>query len=847
MATTKAVLTEWRFRGEGETGWLPAKVPGCVHTDLLRNGRIPDPFYGTNERRLQWIDKQDWEYETTFDVPPDVRGMAHKELVFAGLDTYADVYLNGELVLRADNMFCTWRLDVTHLLQETGNHLRVYFHSPVKVDLPKLNRLGYGLPAVNDQSELGGLGDKRISVFARKAPYHYGWDWGPRFVTSGIWRDVWLEGWADCRITDLFIEQRDVTAERAQLTAWVEVEADRAIAADVTVSTDGACAAVKAQLAPGVNRVRVDIVMDQPRLWWCNGLGEPYLYTFHAKVATDGRVLAERSVRTGLRRLRLVQEPDEHGTSFYFELNGVPVFARGANHIPNDSFITEVTYERYRHEVASAAAANMNMLRVWGGGIYEQDDFYDLCDEYGILVWQDFMFACSMYPGDEHFLASVAAEAEDNIRRLRNHPCIALWCGNNEIDVAWAEYDERLGWGWKQQYPPEVRKKIWQDYEAIFHRILPEAVQRLAPGAPYWPSSPMAAWTNDARQHATNRTTSGDIHYWGVWHAVEPFENYNINIGRFMSEYGFQSFPEYKSVRAYAEESDLRLDSEVMLAHQKNGRGNFLIKEYMDIYMKEPKDFPSFLYVSQVLQAEAMKTAIEAHRRKKPFTMGSLYWQINDCWPVASWSSIDYFGRWKATQYYAKRCYRPVAVNIDGTGAETVDVYVVSDVLTPMTGHLRWRLLDFAGQVLQEGAEAVAVAPGAVVKAVSLRKSHLLALGPADRIVLVATLEQGDAVVDEKEHYFVPAKDLALSVPNISVREIRDGDGVRFVLATDVLAKQVWLAAEVDGVFSDNFFDLVPGREKEVVFLTLQPGARTFMPAQPGHVTVRSMADFVRL
>ncbi|UUZ86276.1 hypothetical protein LJK88_24420 [Paenibacillus sp. P26] len=421
------------------------------------------------------------------------------------------------------------------------------------------------------------------------------------------------------------------------------------------------------RLAQGMNRVELEVRVEQPKLWWCRGLGNPYLYTFQAQPLDRDRIVAEKSVRTGLRSMKLVRQQDVEGTSFYIELNGLPVFAKGANHIPNDSFITEVTYERYKHEVGAAVESNMNMLRVWGGGIYEQDAFYELCDEYGSLVWQDFMFACSMYPGDEAFLANVRAEAEENVKRLRNHPCIALWCGNNEIDTAWSHYDEQAGWGWKQQYTADLRERIWADYEAVFHRILPEAVEEYAPGTAYWPSSPMTGLTGDRTQHAHSSTTSGDIHYWGVWHAVEPFEKYNVHIGRFMSEYGFQSFPEYRSVRAYAEEKDLALESEVMLAHQKNGRGNQLIKQYMDMYLPGPKDFPSFLYLSQVLQAEAMKTAIEAHRRRKPFCMGSLYWQMNDCWPVASWAGMDYYGRWKALQYYAKRSFSDILLSIDGT------------------------------------------------------------------------------------------------------------------------------------------------------------------------------------
>lgn len=374
----------------------------------------------------------------------------HLELVFDGLDTYADVYVNEQHVLSADNMFRVWTANVKSVVKASGNILRIRFRSPINEDLPKLEKLGYALPASNDQSDVGGLGDKRVSIFARKAPYHYGWDWGPRFVTSGIWREVRLEGWTDIRINDVFIQQNEVTAASASLTAVVEVESAQSIETIIRVGTEGQNWEQAVTLKPGVQTVEVPISIAEPKLWWSRGLGDPHMYSFHTEVIQGEQAVAESTVRTGIRSIRLVRDKDEAGASFYFELNGVAVFAKGANHIPNDSFITEVTRERYLHEIVSAAESNMNMLRVWGGGFYEEDVFYELCDEYGLLVWQDFMFACSMYPGDEAFLNSVKHEAIDNVKRLRNHPSIVLWCGNNEIDSAWAHYIEDGGWGWKK-------------------------------------------------------------------------------------------------------------------------------------------------------------------------------------------------------------------------------------------------------------------------------------------------------------------------------------------------------------------------------------------------------------
>ncbi|XID92353.1 glycoside hydrolase family 2 protein [Paenibacillaceae bacterium WGS1546] len=839
---------KWHFRMSEDEKWLEARVPGCVHTDLLRNGKIPDPFYGANEKDVQWIDKKDWEYEAEFAVPEALLREERIELVFDGLDTYADVSLNGRPLLSANNMFRTWAADAKPWLKAGANRLRVLFRSPVKVDLPKLEKLGYPLPAANDQSDVGELGDRKISVFARKAPYHYGWDWGPRFVTSGIWKDVRLEGWSGVRIKDVYIRQDEVTADVARLTAIVEAEAAAAWAGRLRLRTDGGLGWEReVRLAPGIGTLELALEIASPRLWWSRGLGEPSRYTFVAELADANGPLAEKTVLTGLRTVRLVREADEGGTGFYFELNGIPVFAKGANHIPNDSFLTEVGEDRYRHEIVSAVESNMNMLRVWGGGVYESDLFYDLCDEYGLLVWQDFMFACSMYPGDEAFLSNVRAEAEEQIKRLRRHPSIVLWCGNNEIDIAWSHYDEDLGWGWKKEYTPEQREKMWADYRAIFHRLLPEAVESLHADIGYWPSSPLASPSGDESQHARTTSTDGDMHYWGVWHNVEPFDQYNRTIGRFMSEYGFQSFPEYRTVRAYAEEADLRLDSEVMLRHQKNGQGNQLIKQYMDMYMPEPRDFPSFLYMSQVLQAEAMKTAIEAHRRSRPYCMGSLYWQMNDCWPVASWSSMDYYGRWKATQYYARRSFRDIIVIIGEADGGRLNVHLVSDRPEPFSGRLELRLTDFSGAELWKLTGEAASEANSAKLALSLDRSELLGGRDVRSLVLSATLADADGTpLDEKTHYFAPIKELALQDPGLRIVRGEDGKGSFFMLECDSLAKQVHLASGNEGTFDDNFFDLLPGRPVTVRFYAKDVGADgRFAPGPAGVVEVRSMFDYV--
>lgn len=837
-------LNHWTFKACDEQQWLSAVVPGCVHTDLLRNGLIPDPFYGTNEHDLQWIDKKDWEYRSEFEVGPELQQLSRIDLVFEGLDTYADVYLNEQPILAADNMFRIWKIDVKDQLKPGINTLRIRFRSPIQEDLPKLEKLGYALPATNDQSELGGLENKRVSIFARKAPYHYGWDWGPRFVTSGIWRGARLEGWAQLQITDLYIRQDEVTANAAKLTAVAEVNAEANWAGTLRVTAGGEQWEQPVQVTAGQSAVSMEIEIANPDLWWCQGLGEANLYTFQAELLFEEESLAKRTVRTGLRDLKLVREKDEAGVSFLFQLNGVPLYAKGANHIPNDSFTTEVTRERYLHEIVTAVESNMNMLRVWGGGIYEEDVFYELCDEHGLLVWQDFMFACSMYPGDDAFLSSVRAEAEDNVKRLRNHPSIALWCGNNEIDSAWAHYVEDAGWGWKKDYSHEIREKLWADYEAIFHKLLPDVVSELSPGITYWPSSPLRNLTGDQDQHAYKTTGDGDIHYWGVWHSVEPFENYNKNVGRFMSEYGFQSFPELKSVLEYAPEEALELESEIMLAHQKNGRGNQLIKEYMDMYLPQPKDFKSFLYMSQVLQAEAITMAIEAHRRSKPYCMGTLYWQMNDCWPVASWAGMDYQGRWKALQYAVKRSFAPVILTVQST-EDTVKFHAVSDLGTAIQADLIIELLTSSGELAAEKFLQVSLAAGESAELASFSTAELLGDRDPHGVILTAALKQGEEVIAAREHYLAPEKELKLVKPHIKVTQAQGQNGITvYTLETDTLARQVWLSTSEEGIFSDNFFDLIPGQPRTVEF-KLRSGEGSLVPAAAAALEVRSMADFV--
>ena len=803
----------WKFRQARLTNWYPATVPGVVHTDLLQNKIIEDPFFRLNERGLQWIDKEDWVYETCFTLAADMMRKENMELVFEGLDTYADVYLNDECILKANNMFRRWSIPVRQYIREENNILKVYFHSPVKIDVPKWDALPYQYPASNDQSENGGLFNKKISIFARKAGYHYGWDWGPRLVTSGIWRPVYIRAWSDLRINDVFIEQKEVGAGRAVIAGHVELDADKDMDGVLVTITDEATGRVlgewQADLKRGTNRVTVDFVLHKPKLWWSNGLGEPFLYRFRTDIIAGGELLDSKTERVGIRSLKVVHQPDKDGHTFYIELNGRPVFAKGANYIPSDNFLPRVTPENYKRTILDAAGVNMNMLRVWGGGIYENDVFYDLCDEHGIMIWQDFMFACSMYPAEGALLDNIHQEAVDNVKRLRNHACIALWCGNNECQDAW------LGWGWKREIErqnKEYADKIWAQYRQQYHVTLPGVVREYAPGTFYWPSSPFAF------EGEMSGTTDGDRHYWSVWHGKAPISDYDSEKSRFFSEYGFQSFPEFESVKRYApypEDWDIR--SEVMMSHQRGGdHANGLIETYLLNEYKKPRDFRAFLYMNHVLQGDAIKTAIESHRRQMPYNMGTLFWQHNDCWPVASWASRDYYGRWKAQHYYVRKAYDDILISPVVEG-DDLKVYAVSDRLENTSGRLQLQVCQFDGTVVHHWGKSVGISGNDSRVCFSAPLAKLLE--GADRGTVYVRVDYTDKSGRVYHNNYCLGKQKDMDYPKVDLQtEVRSIEGgYEVTVSADKFARAVCLSvADNESVYSDNYFDVQPKSSVQV-------------------------------
>jgi beta-mannosidase len=809
--TQRELSSGWQFRQARLTNWYPATTPGVVHTDLLANKLIDDPFFRLNERGLQWIDKEDWVYQTYFGASREELAQANLRLRFYGLDNYADVYLNGEKLLSADNMFREWTADVTGKVKPDSNLLYIYFHSPIKVDVPKFDALPYQYRTGPDQSENGGIFDKRVSIFARKAGYQYGWDWGPRFVTTGIWRPVALEAWSDARIESVHVQQRDVSKSKATLTVSVEALADADLPnVKLTVRDKSAgktCATATLSLKRGLNLAAVDFSIKNPKLWWSNGLGEPNLYTFEVALTAAAAQLDAREVTTGLRSLRVVSEPDAYGEAFYFELNGVKVFSKGANYIPQDNFLPRVTAEQYEKTVLDAVNANMNTLRVWGGGVYERDLFYDLCDKHGIMVWQDFMFACSLYPSEGDFLENIRREAIDNVKRLRNHPSIALWCGNNEVYYFWTlwNFDE-----YYRRQSPEYEKIIWKQYTDLFDGVLPGVVAAYSPGTFYLPSSPYNK--NKDEEH------NGDRHYWGVWHGNAPTAEFNTVRSRFFSEYGFQSFPEFESVKRFAPDSaDWSITSEVMMAHQRAGSyANPRIADYLQREYKLPKSFEGFLYMSQVLQGDAVKTAIEAHRRDMPYCMGTLFWQHNDCWPVASWASRDYYGRWKAQHYFAREAYKDILVSpvIEG---QKLSVFVVSDRLTPTEGLLHLKVIKLDGATVGELSKPLTAPANASHRRLSLDLDSLLGGTPRSEALVTVQLTDKAGKVYKNRCFLTLQKNIDFPAVSIS-RSVRPApEGFEVSLASDKFARAVFLSLSgSDYFFEDNYFDILPGQTVKV-------------------------------
>jgi beta-mannosidase len=791
----------WQFRQAGTELWLPATVPGGAHTDLLALGRIPDPFAGDNERRVQWVAEADWEYRHRFAVAPELLRQPHIWLICDGLDTLATVSLNGRELGRTANMFRRYRWDVKSLLKAEGNELRIDFESVVGHVARK--QAARHLPGVS-QAIAGG-------PHVRKAPCQFGWDWGPQLPPAGIWKEIRLEAFESACLADVHLRQfHGDGIVRVEARLAVENWTSGLFALLRVTAPDGTAQTVGGELAAATGSV-LALEIENPQLWWPNGWGDQLLYDVQVQLGRSGPIageqppLDEQCYKLGLRTIELRQEPDQWGRSFTFVVNGRPLFAKGSNWIPADSFPTRLTEAALEGLIRSAAETHQNMLRVWGGGLYEDERFYDLCDRYGILVWQDFIFSCSIYPLDDpDFVENVRAEVVENVRRLRHRASLALWCGNNEMEWGWVD------WHWDR---PEYQD-LKAAYDRFFHHTLPEWCAAEDPDRAYWPSSP----SSGVPFEDPNGQRQGDAHYWDVWHGRQPFTAYRSQYPRFMSEFGFQALPPLETIRTYAAEPDWNMTSYIMEQHQKNASGNALMVGQMLDTFRLPRDFESLVYLSMVLQAEGIRYGVEHWRRhclaRHAMTQhtrrvaGTLYWQLNDCWPVASWSSLDYFGRWKALHYAARRFYAPLLLSIEDAPPRQ-SIFVSSDLLEAWQGSVRWTLTNLDGEVLATGEKAAHVEPLGMTAVDTLDFSSRVDEDTRRELVFVAELWQGDRRLATQTAFFAPTKHLSLVDPQIQV-DVTLQDGL---LTIELLARSLARLVEcslsgADVVFSDNYFDL---------------------------------------
>ncbi len=814
---------KWYLKQQGKKDIIVATVPGTVHSDLLAAGAIPDPYYRDNEDSLKWIASAEWIYSRTFGLTGDFLKNKHILLHCEGLDALAVIKINSHIVARTENMFRTYEFDVKRFLKSGENKIEVRFLSTA--DYIQKREVEHHIPLRKaPRQESGGN-------WVRKEQCNYGWDWGPCLVTCGIWRPIQLVGYDSVRLNDIYITQKHskkgVVKLRVDITA--ETTRDFPVTTIVTISQNKQ-KIVENKVVMKAGKARMSLGIKNPQLWWPNGLGNQPLYAVIVKlVDTHNDVVDTVTKRIGLRTVHLERKRDKWGESFRFKVNGVPFFAKGADWIPADTFAPRISSDDYADLLKSAADANMNMLRVWGGGIYEPDIFYDLCDELGLCVWQDFMFACATYPTfKQDFMDNVRAEAEDNIRRLRHHPCLALWCGNNEMEQGW------VGDEWNET------QMSWKDYSALFDELLPSVVKRLDPGRDYWPCSPHSPYGN---RKDFNNPHCGDAHLWDIWHGKQPFEWYRTAMHRFVSEFGFQSFPHPTTIESFTDPGDRNITSYIMEFHQRSGIGNTTILTYMLDWYRLPKNFEMLLWLSQILQGMAMKYAVEHWRRHVPRTMGALYWQLNDCWPVVSWSSIDYFHRWKALHYMAKQFFTPVLVSaVEDITKQYFSIYVSSDLREECKGKISWQITGVEGNYLLQDEQELVILPGTsrCVKVVKL-PANLKTYNVRDLLFWVELSVDGK-VVSRNFASFTRPKHLELHNPEIRV-EISKKKKKNAILTLTAKAPALWVWLDMkktNARFSDNFFHILPGKPVQI---NLRTDERLSVDEIRQHLYVSSLID----
>lgn len=785
----RELMGGWEMRPAETVQWMEARVPGSVYTDLLRNQKMKDPYWKDQEDDALALMDKDYEYCCQFDCQKDLLDCDRILLHFDGIDTLAAVFVNGRLIGNASNMHRIWEWEVKELLKPGTNMLHIRLFSPLRY----IRKMHERIPTRGSEDAMDGF------MHIRKAHYMFGWDWGAHLPDAGIFRPVFLLGIQGGRIKSVELRQEH-TFDAVKLYVRPEMEFVEESGGEYRIQiTDPEGNRILAENSPECVEIR------NPQLWWPNGLGEQPLYTVCVEWLQDQKVVDQWERKIGLRTIRLRREKDQWGESFAHEVNGQTFFAMGADYIPEDHLLGKLSRKRTRTLLEDCAAAHFNTVRVWGGGFYPQDWFYDLCDELGLMVWQDFMFACSMYELTPDFEANILAEFEDNIRRIRHHACLALWCGNNEMEQFVSE-----GHHWISK-PSEIR-----DYYLMYERILPQVTKRLDPNTPYWPASPSSGGCLDE----PNAPDRGDVHYWAVWHGNKPFTEYRNYFFRYVSEFGFQSFPHMRTIQTFTNDpGDWNIFSYIMERHQRNRGANGKIMSYLQQMYLYPTSFETLLYASQLLQADAIRYGVEHFRRNRGRCMGAIYWQLNDCWPVASWSSIDYCGRWKALHCYAKRFFAPVLLSCEEESwlsqeadmnrrpfspRKSIRLNVSNETRQNRTVMVCWQKRSSSGTVLEAFQERVEVP---AMSAVWLEKTDLPGLDEFNQYVSYQALEN-ECILSEGTVLFTYPKYFRFLNPGLRY-EIHDQE---LIVRADAYAKSVEIQNEnQDLVLSDNLFDMNAG------------------------------------
>ncbi len=832
----KELNSNWNLKELSKERTFLAKVPGSIFETLIDHKVIEDPFYGTNEKDCQWVYERDWEYSTTLNMDDEFKNKDYCLLKFYGLDTFCEVVLNDRVILFGDNMHRTYEVFIKTkeytLLEECDNQLTIRFKSPVNEARDKLDQAGLNIdPKVNHLLPFAIPGVEMI----RKAYYSFGWDWGPKLPDSGIWRKVELHAFNDTFIKDVQVQvdidfvlgdgNGKTTAEEAEITVETELSnfqknEDKKIEYELYEDDVFLESGKINVLEMGA---RKKIIIKNPKLWWTHDLGNPTLYRLKVKLFNGNQLLDDYVREFGIREIQLIRKADKWGGTFYFELNKIPIFAKGGNWVPSDSFLPRGTRNKVYEKVLDACVeANMNMVRIWGGGIYEEDAFYSYSDRKGLMVWQDFAFACRPTPDYKGFEESVRKEVIDNIKRLRNHPSLVIWVGNNEIEEGW------LYWGF-DKFVPQYRPF----YTKLFEETLPQLVKQYDPSRPYWPSSPSSGGGFEDPQSPDY----GDSHYWKVWHEGFPLESYREFDSRFMSEFGFESFPEIKTIKTFCEPDQMYYNSRTMENHQKNPAGNQKIFDYMQKRFNIPQSFEKQCILSQITQAEAMEYGVEHWRRNRNncHCMGALYWQINDCWPVASWSSIDYYGRWKALHYFAKRFFNPFYINAYET-ADFFEIWFCNDLPVKFKGRYELKLMNLSGEILYQN-ESTLLASGLFSTVVERVNLSDIGKEPNNLVLFFKAFDQTDKCVSEGFKLFSAPKELILPKPTINYHLEKNRNDHSIILQSDKPALYCLIESSKALVFSDNFFSF-DGKKKVIHFDFVGKLGRK-------DIQIRSLYDFL--